>query len=642
MKKTCRVEFVPFHTCGEYPSGTNLLDAVRDIGLPLRSTCGGKGTCGDCLIRIKSGQAVSRASSGLPEDVRRRGYVLACRTGIEDDLVVELPRFQEISVRALASPRFLEAPPDEISGVWEVRPAVRMLRLSLPAPTLSDNSGDLRRVQRQVQKSSGVRFFQAELSVLRGLAEAVREQDGQVTAFLSRSGSEWRLVDLQPFPPRRRVCGLACDLGTTTIVAAVVDLEDGKILGTAAGLNQQLRCGEDVISRIDYARKPGRLRELQALAVGTVNSLLDKASREGGISNADIYEVSLAGNTTMTHLFLGLDPQTIREEPYIPTVNSVPPLKSADLGLRVNPGATVYCAPAVGSYVGGDVTAGLLATPILKAEEKTLLFIDAGTNGELVIGNRDWLAACACSAGPAFEGGGTRCGLPAGDGALESVTIRGGSRLEYRVIGGGKPKGVCGSGLIDLLAELFVHGIIDRGGKLDEKKSGRRYVRNEDGAGFLIERASRSGWGRDLIISEKDITNLIRSKGAVYSACAVLMNNIGLNFDRLDGIYIAGGFGEHLNVENAVRIGLLPDLGRDKFHYLGNTAMAGAYLGLLSDQNRKLVESIAAKMTYLELNAEPGYMNEYTGSLFLPHTDIARFPTVKKVVESRSRARERK
>jgi uncharacterized 2Fe-2S/4Fe-4S cluster protein (DUF4445 family) len=633
MKKICRVEFLPFLSRRDYPRGTNLLDAVREIGLPLKSTCGGKGTCGECLIRIKTGRVKSRASSGLPEEVRRRGYVLACRAEIEGDLVVELPRFQELHVRARVCSRFIEAHPDEISGVSEVSPAVRRLRLSLPAPTLADNSGDLRRIQRQVQKSSGLRFRQAELSVLRRLAVAVRKHDGQVTAILSRPDSEWRLVDLQPFPPPQKVCGLACDLGTTTVVAAVVDLDDGKILSTAGGLNQQLRCGEDVISRIDYARKPGRLDELQTLAVRTVNSLLETACREAGISNADIYEVSLAGNTTMTHLFLGLDPRTIREEPYIPTVNLVPALKSADLGLDVNPEATVHCAPAVGSYVGGDITAGLLSTPILRAEERALLFIDAGTNGELVVGNRDWLAACACSAGPAFEGGGTRCGLPAGDGAVESVTIRGSGRLEYRVIGGGKPKGVCGSGLVDLLAELFIHGFIDRGGKLNEKKAGRRFVRNEDGAGFLIERASRCGWGRDLVISEKDIANLIRSKGAVYSACAVLLKNIGLTFDRLDGVYIAGGFGEHLNVENAVRIGLLPDLERDKFHYLGNTSLAGAYLGLLSDKNRELVETIAAKMTYLELNAEPGYMNEYTGSLFLPHTDIGQFPTVKNIIE---------
>jgi uncharacterized 2Fe-2S/4Fe-4S cluster protein (DUF4445 family) len=633
MKKTCRVEFLPFHSRRDYARGTNLLDAVREIGLPLMSTCGGKGTCGECLVRIKSGKATSRATSRLPEDVRRRGYVLACQTEIETDLSVELPRFQEQSVRVLAGSRLFEGQADQISGVFEVSPAIRKFQLFLPAPSLADNSSDLRRVQRQVQKSSRLRCRQAGHSVLLRLAAAVRERNGQVTAVLSRSGPEWRLADLRPFPPPQNIYGLACDLGTTTVVIAVVDLEDGKILSTASGLNHQLRCGEDVISRIDYARNPGRLHELQKLAAQTVNSLLETGCREAGVSSADVYDVSLAANTTMTHLILGLDPRTIREEPYIPTVNQVPPVKAVDLGLSLNPEAYVNFAPLVGSYVGGDISAGLLATPILRAEDRTSLFIDAGTNGELVIGNRDWLAACACSAGPAFEGSGTKCGLPAIEGAIEAVTIREDGRLEYRVIGGGQPKGVCGSGLVDLLAELFIHGLIDRAGRLNESKAGKRFVRGEDGAGFLIERDSRCDWGRDLVITEKDIANLIRTKGAVYSACAILMKNIGLAFDRLDAVYIAGGFGEHLNIENAIRIGLLPDLKREKFRYLGNTSLAGAYLGLLSEKNRELVETIAAKMTYLELNAEPGYMNEYTGSLFFPHTDIGLFPTVRKILK---------
>ncbi len=627
------MEFLPFKGSCIYPRGTNLLDAARKIGLPLKSTCGGKGTCGECLVRIKSGKATSRASSALPEDVRLRGYLLSCRTEIEDDLIIEIPRFEEQSIRILTDSRFFEAHPNQISGVFEVEPAVRTLRLSLPAATLADNSSDLRRVQRQIQRSHGLQCREAGSPVLRNLAASVREQEGRVTAILSRSGSEWRLVGLQPFPPPRKAYGLACDLGTTTVVAAVVDLEDGRILNTKAGLNQQLCCGEDVISRIDYARKPDHLEELQRLAIQTVNSLLGKACREAGVSSDDFYDISLAANTTMTHLFLGLDPRYIREEPYVPTVNQVPPVRAADLGLALNPEAVLHCAPAVGSYVGGDIAAGLLATPILREKDKVSLFIDAGTNGELVIGNGDWLVACACSAGPAFEGGGTKCGLPAGEGAIESVTIGDGGRVDFRVIGGGKPTGVCGSGLVDLLSELFVHGMIDRGGKLNEKKAGTRFVRDDAGAGFLIESASRSHWGRDLVITEKDIANLIRTKGAIYSACAVLLKNIGLAFDRLEGVYIAGGFGEHLNIENAVRIGLLPDLGREKFHYLGNTSLTGAYLGLLSEKNRQLIEAIAGKMTYLELNAEPGYMNEYTGSLFLPHTEMGLFPTVKKIIE---------
>jgi uncharacterized 2Fe-2S/4Fe-4S cluster protein (DUF4445 family) len=633
MKKTCRVHFLPFRSIHSFARGTNLLDAIRKVGLPLKSACGGKGTCGECLVQIESGGSRNRASAALPEEVRRLGYALACQTEIEEDLTVELPRFEEQSIRTVAGSRFFEEHRDQISGVFEVNPVVRKIQISVPAATLSDNSSDLRRLQRQLQKEKGLRCLQAEHRVLKKLAASVREQHGAVTAILAKAGPGWTLVDLQPNPPSKDLCGLACDIGTTTVVCEIVNLEDGRVLSTTAGFNQQLRCGEDVISRIDYARRPGRLQELQTLAVQTVNSLAEKSCREAGISTDDIYYVSLAGNTTMTHLLFGLDPRFIREEPYIPTMNLVPVVKAVDLGLNVNPEARVHCAPAVGSYVGGDITAGLLSTPILRDAEKTSLFIDAGTNGELVIGNKDWLATCACSAGPAFEGGGTKCGLPAIDGAIEAVTFSKGGDLEYRVIGGGKPKGLCGSGLVDLLAMLFVHGYLDRSGKLDQERAGKRLVRNGDGLGFLVEKASRSYWGRDLILTEKDITNLIRTKGAIFSACALLLKNIGLTSDRLDAVYIAGGFGQYLDVENAIRIGLLPDLGREKFHYLGNTSLSGAYLVLLSEKNRELVNAIAGKMTYVELNAEPGYMNEYTGSLFLPHTDIGLFPSVKKFIK---------
>jgi uncharacterized 2Fe-2S/4Fe-4S cluster protein (DUF4445 family) len=635
MKRSGQVEFLPFHTSASLARGTNLLDAIKKAGLPLKSACGGKGTCGECLVRITRGEARIRTSAALPKEVRDQGYVLACQTEIEGDLTVELPRFEEQSIRTEAGSRFFEDNRDRISGIFEVNPAVRKVQVTVPPATLSDNSSDLRRLQKKIQKDAGLRFSRVELGVLKKTAAAMREKAGSVTAVLAKSGSGWTLVDLEPCPPQKRVFGLACDIGTTTVVCEVVDLEKGRVLSTTAGFNQQLRCGEDVISRIDYARRPGRLEELQALVVQTVNALLQKACLEAGLSADDIYCVSAAGNTTMTHLLLGLDPRFIREEPYTPTVNLVPVVKAGDLGLKVNPDAPVHCAPAVGSYVGGDITAGLLATPILRDADKTSLFIDAGTNGELVVGNRDWLATCACSAGPAFEGGGTKCGLPAIEGAIEAVRVSGSGGLEYEVIGGGKPKGLCGSGLVDLLAGLFIQGYIDRSGKLDPDRVGKRLVRNGEGAGFLVERAARTHWGRDIVLAEKDITNLIRTKGAIFSACALLLKNIGLTFDRLDAVYIAGGFGQHLDVENAIRIGLLPDLEREKFHYLGNTSLSGAYLILLSERNRDLVNAVAAKMTYIELNTEPGYMNEYTGSLFLPHTDARLFPSVVRFFETR-------
>jgi uncharacterized 2Fe-2S/4Fe-4S cluster protein (DUF4445 family) len=332
----------------------------------------------------------------------------------------------------------------------------------------------------------------------------------------------------------------------------------------------------------------------------------------------------------MSHLLLQLDPQTIRKEPYVPTFTELPLFLAKEIGLAMNPEARIYLAPSVGSYVGGDITAGILCTPILKTADTISLFLDAGTNGELVIGNKDWLMTCACSAGPAFEGGGIRCGMPASEGAIETIELGKTGQAEYRVIGGTQPKGLCGSGLVDLLAELYIHGFIDRHGKFKSNQIPDRIVKSDRGKAFCVEEASKTYWGKDICITERDIANLLRTKAAVYSAFSLLLKNIGLEREKIDSIYIAGGFGQNLDVENAIRIGLLPDLDRSRFHFIGNSSLLGATMVLLCDKNREYLQNITKKMTYIELNTEPSYMNEFTGSLFLPHTDMSLFPSVEK------------
>lgn len=630
--KHFEIRFLPFETSLTVAPGADLLDAILEAGLPFKSTCGGKGTCGDCLVQVLSGETRSRVSAALPEELRRQGYVLACQTEVAGPLTVQIPRFEEISVKSILDPRFLDENRDRISGAYQVDPAVKRIRLQLPAQTSEEHMSDLQRVERALLQKAGIEGAACEYSVLKRMAQAVRENGGEVDVVLLEAAPSRTILDLQPARPEKRVLGLACDVGTTTVALHLVDLETGRIMAAASGYNQQLKCGEDVISRITYARKQERLEELQALIIATVNHLIDKAAGAIPADPADIYYASFSGNTTMVHLFLGLPPRYIREEPYTPTLGDVPLIAARELGLRMNPEARASFAPSVGSYVGGDITAGLLATPILRDPAKVSLFIDVGTNGELVIGNGDWLVTCACSAGPAFEGGGIKCGMPAADGAIEGLKIEADGEIHYTVIGGGRPKGLCGSGLIDLLAELFIHGAIDRNGKFREERAGRRLVRNDQGLGYLIEDAKSCYWGKDLILAERDIADLIRTKGAVFSACSVLLKNVGLTLDRIDAFYIAGGFGRHIDIENAVRIGLLPDLEREKFIYLGNTSLWGAHLILLADRNRELVRSTAKKMTYIELNTEPGYMNEYAGALFLPHTEIGLFPSVKKIM----------
>ncbi len=632
-KRTFKVTFLPFDSTVDVSMGTNLLDAARNANLPLKATCGGKSTCGECAVKIFRGKFRKKTSAVLSEDLVKQGYTLACSTAVESDLTVQLPQFQEISLKNISSSQFFKVYKDNISAIYEVNPVIKRILLQLPSPTLEDNYSDLKRLERELQKTIKTEDWDCTYSVLKKLAGAVRP-GGKVFVTLLKSGKKWTVVDVEKPPEKEGIYGVACDIGTTTVALNIVDLKNGKILGTAASYNQQLKCGEDIISRINYAQKPGRLQELHDLIIATINNLIEKAARSARVSTPYIYYALISGNTTMIHLFLNLEPRYIREEPYVPTFNRIPIVLSRDLGLNMAYEGRVQCGPAVGSYVGSDITAGLLCTPLIRDARKISLFIDIGTNGELVIGNKDWLMTCACSAGPAFEGGGIKCGMPATDGAIERLKIKENGRLEYKVIDGVKPKGLCGSGLIDILAELFIRGFIDRHGKFREEKAGSQLVESEDGLGFLIEHGNSCYWGKNLTITERDISNLIRTKGAVFSAISLLLKNVGLTFDEIDSIYIAGGFGQHLDIESAIRIGLLPDLDRGKFHYIGNSSLLGSYLVLLSERNKEMVEEISGRMTYIELNTEPRYMNEFTGALFLPHTDMSLFPSVKKLIHT--------
>ena len=626
------VRFLPFDVSVEMAAGTTILDAVREAGLPIKASCGGKGTCGDCIVKVLEGAYETAPSAALSAELADENFVLACLARVTGDLTVDLPHFEEIYVKSADPIAITEGDSDRLSAVYEIDPAITELRFEVPPPTLESNYGDLSCVTQEIRKTLPTADLRCEVSALQNLARAVRADEGRIAVVLFRDGHTSTIVDVRPAREAGGIYGISCDIGTTTVALSLVNLETGEPVETVLGLNRQLKCGEDIISRINYAAKPARLEELRNLVVATINSLIEKAIDVHDISTRDIYLASVSGNTTMLHLLLNLDPRYIREEPYVPTFNRLPIMRARDIGIRIGPAGRVYCAPAVGSYVGGDITAGLLATPMLRDSERVSIFIDVGTNGELVVGNGDWLMTCACSAGPAFEGGGVRCGMPATQGAIDRIKIRDDGALEYRVIEDTKPRGVCGSGLVDLMADLLIHGYIDRQGRLRTGRAGERLVESDRGKGFLIEKAENTYWGHDLVIAERDIANLIRTKGAVFSACSLLLKQVGLTFDKIDAFYIAGGFGHHLDVENAIRIGLLPDLDRGKFHYLGNSALLGAYLILISDRNRKLVEEVSAKMTYVELNTEPSYMNEYTGALFLPHTDLSLFPSVKPLI----------
>ncbi|MFQ5721348.1 MAG: ASKHA domain-containing protein, partial [Candidatus Aminicenantales bacterium] len=533
-----KLTFLPFKNSIDVPAETTILEAARQLQLPLKASCGGKGTCGDCLVRVLAGSYQAKPSAVLSPELINKGYTLACQTKVRSNLRLQLPQFEELKIKTVYDSKFFEENKEKISGQFEINPPLKRIELSLPQPSLDDNYSDLKRLQRELQKKTGVFKVKCEYGVLKKLSQTIRRTQGKISVFLSNLEPLPNIIDVRTSAESQSLYGLAIDIGTTTVVLHLVDLENGKILETVFSYNQQLKCGQDIIARINYAQKPGCLQELQQLIILTLNTLIDKAISSSRVSFSDIYFASVAGNTTMIHLFLKLEPNYIRLDPYVPTINQVPIILSRDLGLKMNGQGRIYCAPSVGSYVGGDITAGLLSTPLYRNSQEISLFIDAGTNGELVIGNRDWLMTCACSIGPAFEGSGIRCGMPATAGAIENLKIKPAGKLEYKVINGGQPKGICGSGLVDLLAELFCQGYVDRHGKFILAKDKERFKETENGLGFLIEKATNCYWGKDLYLTENDISNLLRSKAAVYSACSLLLKKVGLDFNQVDNIYL--------------------------------------------------------------------------------------------------------
>jgi uncharacterized 2Fe-2S/4Fe-4S cluster protein (DUF4445 family) len=501
--------------------------------------------------------------------------------------------------------------------------------MKLTPPNLDDNISDVERLKRELNKRGyEMADIHINLPIIRKIGEAMRAKGFMATVTLLMVGNVIEVMDVQPGDATKPRYGAAVDVGTTSLVVYLVDLLSGKIVDMDSTYNPQVRCGEDIISRIVYATEMGGLEELQGLVIDAVNGLIGNIASRKGIDPETVDNIVISGNTTMTHLFYGINPAHIREEPYIPTATFLPLMRTKALGLNINDFGVIYSMPGVASYVGGDITSGILASRVYKKSELSL-FIDIGTNGEIVLGNSDWMVTAACSAGPAFEGGGVKSGMRAMDGAIEKVSIDPDTfEAKYAVIGNTPPIGVCGSGMIDAIAEMFLTGVIDQRGKINLDVKSQRVRQGADGPEFVLAWAAESGAGKDITLTEPDIDNIVRTKGAIYAGLSTLLKEVGFGFGDLERFYIAGGFGNYLDVERAITIGLLPDLPMDKFEFLGNTSIMGAYMALLSKNLRKDAEEISRKMTYMELSVSRTFMDEYISALFLPHTNADAFPTV--------------
>jgi uncharacterized 2Fe-2S/4Fe-4S cluster protein (DUF4445 family) len=637
---------VTFHPAGRsatVPVGASLLDAAAAAGVILTAPCGGEGVCGECRARVTSGTVERVARGGLSPEEITQGWVLACSSRVIGDAGIEVPAEKPVGPAQIITAGVEPASGRAAGGRAATgEPRIVKRAMKVPAPVLGQSQSDLDRLAHAVRGSGGPGTLVAGLDTLRELAAALRESDGHVTVSITPPDSDGcaEVVRIEPGDATGCQVGLAIDVGTTTCAVSLVDLVRQHVLGTAADYNGQLARGADVISRINFARTPERLAELRGLVLNTINGLIGDLCAHHAVEPTQIDNAAMAGNTTMIHLLLGLNPDFIRLEPYTPTVNRTPPLRGGDVGLTMNPAGLVLFAPGVGSYVGGDITAGLLSTALARPNEDVRLFLDIGTNGEVVVGNGEWLMACAASAGPAFEGSGVRCGMRASHGAIERVRIDAATgNVVINVIGGGRPTGICGSGMIDLLAELWEAGLLDPAGKLNPAAGSDRIGPAPGGGRNLactVVPAENSKTGAAISLDERDIQNLLRTKAAVYSACAIMLKSVGLDFDAIKEVCVAGGFGRFLDLEKSIRIGLLPDLPLERFTYLGNSALSGATAMLCHPQARECVNEIARRITYLELNVDPAYMSEYTAALFLPHTDLNRFPTVKAALAARS------
>ena len=616
----------------------NLLEIARKANVAIDAPCSGNGSCGKCRVRLISGDLDSAKSRHISDEEYAAGWRLACCSRILSDVEIEVPdiasayqsRMKTADLSTGEEVRIFEAAKQSVvdAGIAFINDFVSC-EITLDEPSLDDTMPDNERLSRALMAELDVEFVDIPYCAMLNLPTALREGNWSVNCLGRRDGDRFQLMAVSPASSAASPCGIAIDIGTTTVSAVLVNLETGELLSRGSAGNGQIRYGADVINRIIESTKPGGRKRLQdAIIQETLHPLMRKMCVESNVSPENVLSVCVAGNTTMNHLFVGVDADPVRTEPYIPAFFSWDGLTARDLSLPVNPEARIILAPNIGSYVGGDITAGTLMSMLWNRDEMAL-FIDLGTNGEIVFGNRDFMMSCACSAGPAFEGGDISCGMRATDGAIEACTIdKDTMEPTFRIIGeaGQKPVGLCGSGIIDVIAELFRCGIISAKGQF--VREGARVSQDVNGFDcYILATPEESETGRAITINVVDIDNFIRAKGAIFSAICTLLKSLDMDISCIEHMYVAGGIGSGIDMKNTVRIGMFPDLPLESFTYIGNSSLAGAYAMVMSDQARDKVEELAQSMTYVELSTTPGYMDEFMAACFLPHTNAELFPS---------------
>ena len=622
-------------------AGDNLLELARRANVAIDAPCSGNGSCGKCRVKLIEGELETIPSRHITDEEYEAGWRLSCNSKVVGDCTVFVPDIasayqSRMKTADLSSPEeiaiFENAKTEMENGGLAFTNTFCALQLEMTAPSEEDTMPDIERLEWAIVGALGVDDLKVKVpyGVMVKLAAVLRENDFRVCVKGLLQDDEFLCMELGAYEDTTLV-GCAIDIGTTTVSMVLVDLNSGEILAKGSSGNGQIRYGADVINRIIEQSKEGGKKKLQdAIVKETLTPIIANLCRSAGISARSILRLCIGANTTMNHLLVGVDADPVRMDPYIPSFFAWKDLTAGDLKLPANPLAPVVIAPNIGSYVGGDITAGTLSSMIWDKDEMSL-FIDLGTNGELVFGNRDFLMSCACSAGPAFEGGDISCGMRATDGAIEACTIDCATmEPTLTIVGedGQKPVGICGSGIIDIISELFRCGMINAKGLFS--REGDRIKRDQHGMGrYVIAKAEESETGREVSINEVDIDNFIRAKGAIFSAIDTLLSSVDMTVDMIDKVYVAGGIGSGINMKNAVNIGMFPDVELEKFQYIGNSSLTGAYAMVMSDQAIQKCHEVGANMTYLELSTYPGYMDSFVAACFLPHTDSRLFPNSK-------------
>ena len=642
-----KVRFLPHDRTIEVPVGESLIRAAMAAGVHVNASCGGEGVCGKCRVMVEEGEVQGGTSARLTNADFEKGYRLACVSELISDVTVRIPVESSVDTTALSRQytprRTARIQIADINSLKEqglfIAP-VDKTYIELSPPEAKDNLPDVTRLIRTLNQKGDWHKLELSLPVIRKLPGILRESDFKVTVTIVkavREGGKNRIINVQPGDTTAQNYAVAMDIGTTTIYGQLINLETGEALAELGDFNGQISYGEDVISRIMFAEKPGGLEKLQEVVVACINKILGKMIVQAKIDRENISTITLAGNTTMTQLLLRIDPRYIRRAPYVPASTLYPPFRASSIGIDFDEHVTALLFPEISSYVGGDIVAGVMGSGMYRSEE-LVLFMDIGTNAEIVIGNRDWLACAACSAGPAFEGGGVEFGMRAAKGAIEDFSI---DPVTFEpmivTIGSVRPKGICGSGLITMIAVMFENGVIDNRGKFNRNLDTGR-IRETNGVWeYVIAWRDETQIDRDIALNELDIDNLIRAKGAIYSGCMTLLEEVGLSVDMIERIILAGGFGSYIDMERAMTIGLLPEIDPDCVTYIGNGSLLGARMSSLTNRIRRDVIEVTRRMTNFELSETPSYMNNYVAAMFIPHTEINKFPRLQERMNARTK-----